>query len=267
MVNPAEIPPAIPLMLAAALPPSILPAAAIFPCKRRRNIDTQSKDRLLKFFIRKSRFVDWSPLIRNAYIIALLATALFSHLSRNQVLRVYEQYEAIKQYAKEIGTHVVDNTKAMIHDPLKSITVLQMIGILAEVFMYFTLPEHYNGLPDKLFKFLHSCQIANHRNALGLSLDLNAEELSYIESFITYYKFVLLQSYINFWELVAKLEHGDKIITGGNMFVYFGNMEYEIKDKRDAEICKESGVYQRRLYENTAMKALYSEILKVDLYK
>ena len=140
MVNPAEIPPAIPLMLAAALLPSILPAAAIFPCKRRRNIDTQSKDRLLKFFIRKSRFVDWSPLIRNAYIIALLATALLSHLSRNQVLRVYEQYEAIKQYAKEIGTHVVDNTEAMIHDPLKSITVLQMIGILAEVFMYFTLP-------------------------------------------------------------------------------------------------------------------------------
>jgi hypothetical protein len=36
MVNPAEIPPAVPLMLAAALPPSILPAAAIIRCKRRR---------------------------------------------------------------------------------------------------------------------------------------------------------------------------------------------------------------------------------------
>lgn len=267
MFNPAEIFPAVPLMLAAALPPPILPAVGIVPLQRRRNIDTQSKDRLLKFFIRKSRFVDWSPLIRNAYIIALLATTLFSHLSRNQVLRVYEQYEAIKQYSKEIGTHVVDNTKAMIYDPLKSITLLQMIGILAEVYMYFTLPENFNGLPDKLFKFLHSCQIANHRNALGLSLDLNAEELSYIESFIIYYKFVLLQSYINFWELIAKLEHGDKIITGGNMFVYFANMEYEIKDKRDAEIANKNGIYQCRFYENTAMKALYTEISKENLYK
>jgi hypothetical protein len=49
----------------------------------------------------------------------LFQLAFFCHLSRNQILRVYDQYEAIKKYAKSIGTHVVDNTNAMGDDPLK----------------------------------------------------------------------------------------------------------------------------------------------------
>jgi hypothetical protein len=136
--------------------------------------------------------MDWTTAVRKANILALLASALFCHLSRNQIFRVYDQYDAIKKYVKAIGTNVVANTNTMINDPLRSITVLQTIGILAEVYVYFILKEKYSGLPDKLFKFLHKCQLANHRNALGLSLDLNDEELNHVESFILFYSFVLL---------------------------------------------------------------------------
>jgi hypothetical protein len=106
--------------------------------------------------------------------------------------------------------------------------------------MYFTLG--YYGLPHKLFKFLHRCEIANHRNALGLSLDFNDEELSYIESFTIFYRFILLQSYRDYWIKVANLEHGNEIISGGNIFVFLFNIEYKIKEKRDVEIAKENSI-------------------------
>lgn len=245
-----------------------IPAAVVnVPKKPRRSIiHPFLKDTLLKLFIRESRKEEWTVAKRNSYITALLKHITFKDLSRDQILRVFEQFNATKKYTKEIGVHVIGNTDAMINDSSKCISLEQMVGILSEIFTYFTLPLNFYGLPDKLWTFLHSCQRANHRNAMGLSMDLNEEEISYIKTFIVYFIFVLLKSYKNYWIELSKLEHGDKVMGGGSLLVFLGNLELEIKDKRDIEIMRENSIFQRRFYENTCMKALYTDVDKGNLY-